>query len=69
VITHEGEAIIKMAEKMDDLNLPAAVVTRLIKEALPEGVNISKESRTAVSKAASVFVLYTTAWYDFYATV
>ncbi|XP_062515744.1 DNA polymerase epsilon subunit 3-like [Corticium candelabrum] len=50
-----------MADKADDLNLPAAVVARLIKEALPEGVNISKEARTAVSKAASVFVLYTTA--------
>lgn len=72
-----------MADKTDDLNLPAAVVTRLIREAvsklvklvdsvgflwfvgapkLPEGANISKEARTAVSKAASVFVLYTTAW-------
>ena len=30
---------------------------------LPEGVNISKEARTAIGKAASVFILYSTAWY------
>lgn len=30
---------------------------------LPENVNISKEARTAIGKAASVFVLYATSWY------
>lgn len=29
---------------------------------LPEGVNVSKETRTAIGKAASVFILYLTAW-------
>lgn len=43
-----------------DLNLPNAVITRIIKEALPDGVNISKEARSAISRAASVFVLYAT---------
>uniref|UniRef100_A0A6J0UVP9 DNA polymerase epsilon subunit 3 n=2 Tax=Pogona vitticeps TaxID=103695 RepID=A0A6J0UVP9_9SAUR len=49
-----------MAERPEDLNLPNAVITRIIKEALPDGVNISKEARSAVSRAASVFVLYAT---------
>lgn len=49
-----------MAEKPEDLNLPNSVITRIIKEALPDGVIISKESRAAISKAASVFVLYCT---------
>ncbi|XP_067935494.1 DNA polymerase epsilon subunit 3-like [Watersipora subatra] len=49
-----------MAERPEDLNLPNAVVTRIIKEALPPGVNIGKDARLAISKAASVFVLYTT---------
>lgn len=49
-----------MAEKPEDLNLPNAVISRLVKEALGEGVNISKEARSAISKAASVFVLYCT---------
>lgn len=49
-----------MAEKPEDLNLPNAVIARIMKEALPEGVIISKEARTAISKAASVFVLYCT---------
>lgn len=82
-----------MAERPEDLNLPNAVITRIIKEAvscsgrrmgrgrtcgqkvnrirvcsfplssqLPDGVNISKEARSAISRAASVFVLYATSW-------
>ncbi|XP_035692398.1 DNA polymerase epsilon subunit 3-like [Branchiostoma floridae] len=49
-----------MAEKIEDLNLPNAVITRIIKDALPDGVNVSKEARAAISRAASVFVLYAT---------
>nr|XP_032832196.1 DNA polymerase epsilon subunit 3 [Petromyzon marinus]XP_032832197.1 DNA polymerase epsilon subunit 3 [Petromyzon marinus] len=49
-----------MAERPEDLNLPNAVITRIIKDALPEGVNVSKEARSAISRAASVFVLYAT---------
>ncbi|CAG5059924.1 unnamed protein product [Parnassius apollo] len=49
-----------MAEKLEDLNLPMTVVTRIVKESLPEGVAISKEARTGLAKAASVFVLYVT---------
>ncbi|XP_014292367.1 DNA polymerase epsilon subunit 3 [Halyomorpha halys] len=49
-----------MAERVEDLNLPASVVTRIIKECLPDGVNVSKEARVAVARAASVFVLYLT---------
>ncbi|XP_075690948.1 DNA polymerase epsilon subunit 3 [Rhinoderma darwinii] len=49
-----------MAERPEDLNLPNAVITRIIKEAIPDGVNVSKEARSAISRAASVFVLYAT---------
>ncbi|VVD01019.1 unnamed protein product [Leptidea sinapis] len=49
-----------MAEKLEDLNLPLTVVSRIVKEALPEGVSLSKEGRTGLAKAASVFVLYIT---------
>lgn len=49
-----------MAEKLEDLNLPMAVVTRIVKDALPDGVAVSKEARTGLAKAASVFVLYVT---------
>lgn len=50
-----------MAEKPEDLTLPASVVARIIKDSLPEGVNVSKEARTAIGKAACIFVLYITA--------
>ncbi|EHB12273.1 DNA polymerase epsilon subunit 3 [Heterocephalus glaber] len=49
-----------MAERPEDLNLPNAVITRIIKEALPDGVNISKDSPSAISRAASFFVLCAT---------
>ncbi|XP_044014273.1 DNA polymerase epsilon subunit 3-like [Aphidius gifuensis] len=49
-----------MAERVEDLNLPNAVVTRIIKEALPDGVTVAKEARIAVAKAASIFILYLT---------
>lgn len=49
-----------MAEKLEDLNLPNAVVTRIIKEALPDGISVGKEARLAVAKASSIFILYLT---------
>lgn len=55
--------IATMAERPEDLNLPNAVVARIIKEALPTGINVGKDARIAISKAASVFVLYATSWY------
>ncbi|XP_055606477.1 DNA polymerase epsilon subunit 3 [Uranotaenia lowii] len=50
-----------MVERIEDLNLPNAVVTRLMKEALPSDIKISNECRTALARATSVFVLYLTA--------
>lgn len=44
-----------MVDKIQDLNLPATVVTRLIKDALPDGINIGKEARSAIARAASIF--------------
>lgn len=49
-----------MAERPEDFNLPISVVTRLLKESLPENVAVSKEARAALAKAASIFVLYST---------
>ncbi|EDW57648.1 DNA polymerase epsilon subunit 3 [Drosophila virilis] len=49
-----------MVERIEDLNLPNAVIARLIKEALPEGSNVSKEARAAIAKAASVFAIFIT---------
>ncbi|XP_050311722.1 DNA polymerase epsilon subunit 3 [Anthonomus grandis grandis] len=49
-----------MAEKLEDLNLPLASVTKLIKDALPKNVMLGKDTKEAISRAASVFVLYVT---------
>nr|CAI5838673.1 unnamed protein product [Callosobruchus analis] len=49
-----------MAEKLEDLTLPNASVQKIIKEALPDNTNVGKDARLALSRAASVFVLYVT---------
>lgn len=49
-----------MVERIQDLNLPNAVVTRIIKDALPDGISIAKEARSAIARAASIFVIYLT---------
>lgn len=45
-----------MVEKIEDLNLPMSIVSRIIKDALPEGASCSKESRNALTRWACIFV-------------
>lgn len=47
-----------MAERLEDLNLPVTAIIRIAKEVLPPNVIISKEAKTALARAASVFILY-----------
>ncbi|XP_050520435.1 DNA polymerase epsilon subunit 3 [Daktulosphaira vitifoliae] len=47
-----------MAERLEDLNLPVTAITRIVKEVLPSNVIVSKEAKTALARAASVFILY-----------
>lgn len=54
-----------MAEMREDLNLPNAVSTRITKEALLDGINISKEARGAVSCTAIVFLMPHPRWKNF----
>lgn len=49
-----------MVERIEDLNLPMANVARLMKDALPPQVSVTKEARSALTRAASVFILYLT---------
>ncbi|XP_059613918.1 DNA polymerase epsilon subunit 3 [Phlebotomus argentipes] len=50
-----------MVDKIEDLSLPGAIVQRIVKDALPDGVNVGKEARNVLGRAASVFVIYLTA--------
>jgi DNA polymerase epsilon subunit 3 len=49
-----------MTEKMQELQLPLAVINRLIKEALPPNAIAKNEAKLGISKAASVFILFLT---------
>ena len=43
------------------MQLPRAVIARIAKEALPDGVNIGQEAKIAFGAAARVFISYITA--------
>ncbi|XP_067118120.1 DNA polymerase epsilon subunit 3-like [Centruroides vittatus] len=49
-----------MAKSLDDFNLPQSAISKIVKHTLPDGISISNEAKEALSKAASVFVLYST---------
>ncbi|GFX26209.1 DNA polymerase epsilon subunit 3 [Trichonephila clavipes] len=49
-----------MAQKVEDFNLPMTAITRIVKDAIPEGVKVTEGAKLALNKAASVFVLYAT---------
>lgn len=49
-----------MAERLEDFNLPNSAVQKIIKESLPDVQIIAKDAKTALARAASVFVLYLT---------
>ncbi|XP_035217453.1 DNA polymerase epsilon subunit 3-like [Stegodyphus dumicola] len=49
-----------MAQKPEDFNLPVSAISKIVKDAIPEGVRVTDGAKVALSKAASVFVLYAT---------
>ncbi|XP_054716269.1 DNA polymerase epsilon subunit 3-like [Uloborus diversus] len=49
-----------MAQKPEDFNLPVSAISKIVKDAIPEGVRVTDGAKIALSKAASVFVLFAT---------
>lgn len=47
-----------MVERIQDLNLPNTNITKIIKDSLPNDVNMDKEARIAIARATSVFIMY-----------
>mmetsp|Transcript_85445 Transcript_85445/g.171078 ORF Transcript_85445/g.171078 Transcript_85445/m.171078 type:complete len:128 (+) Transcript_85445:56-439(+) len=47
-------------KRLPDLEPPAASVNRIIKAALPENAQITKEAKSAFAQAAGIFILYLT---------
>ena len=58
----EGEKTKEKENKMPDFEPPQACVQRIIKAALPDNCQITKESKAAFSKAAGIFMIYLTTW-------
>ena len=50
----------KGGEKCPDFEPPQAVVNRIMKGVLPDSVQVTKDARSAFSRAAGVFIFYLT---------
>ena len=50
----------KGGEKCPDFEPPQAVVNRIMKGVLPDNVQVTKDARTAFSRASGVFIFYLT---------
>lgn len=46
-----------MVEQLSDFKMPEKVVTRLLKDALPDNVIVSKDAKNAACRSASIFIL------------
>lgn len=46
-----------MVERVSDFKMPEKVVTRLLKDALPDNVLVSKDAKNAACRSASIFIL------------
>lgn len=46
-----------MVEKVSDFKMPEKVVTRLLRDALPDSVVVSKDAKNAACRSASIFIL------------
>ena len=49
-----------MAERPEDLNLPSAVVCRIVKDALPPNTKVTKEAQAAIAKVLIKYILMVT---------
>lgn len=46
-----------MEEQLSDFKMPEKIVTRLLKESLPEDVILSKDAKNAACRSAGIFIL------------
>ena len=49
-----------MAPVPEEMSLPSAAITRIVKSKLPDGVMVGKDTRLALGKSCSIFILYIT---------
>lgn len=47
-----------MVERIQDLNLPLSNITKIIKDSLPAHISVDKETRVAIARSTSVFIMY-----------
>lgn len=46
-----------MVENVSDFKMPEKVVTKLLKDSLPDNVLVSKDAKNAACRSASIFIL------------
>lgn len=55
------------SSNLEDLRLPLTVVKRLIKDAIPNNISVSKEATLAIARSAAIFVVHATSFANEYA--
>ncbi|KAJ3275745.1 hypothetical protein HDV01_007212 [Terramyces sp. JEL0728] len=50
-----------MSDPIENYELPKSTIQKICKGVLPEGTNVQKEAREAITKASTVFINYLTA--------
>lgn len=46
-----------MVENVSDFKMPEKIVNRLLKDALPDNIQVSKDAKNAACRSASIFIL------------
>jgi len=59
-MAESGGAPPKVPQGTLEFEPPAACINRIVKAALPENVQVTKEAKSAFSKSAGIFILYLT---------
>ena len=54
------QALDATLEKPLDFEPPAACVMRIVKSAIPDNIQVTKEAKQAFAKAAGIFIVYLT---------
>lgn len=55
-----AQALDATLEKPLDFEPPAACITRIVKSAVPDNIQVTKEAKVAFAKAAGIFIIYLT---------
>jgi len=58
--SHENSQASKSAKSCNELNLPQAIITKMIKDSLESHRSVTNEAKIVINKCTSIFILFIT---------